>query len=295
MLEGIKTIPAPAEVRASLIRRSASQKIGRPTRKSRPFLLAAAVVAIIIAATLLLFARRNRLAGGDLSEPLRREQIVESVYGIGTVMANRSYQVKVGVANTIEDIYVQEGDSVFKGSRLLRLGGVVIRAPFPGTVTSLPHKTGENVFPGVPILGIVDLSDRYVVVSLEQRAAMRTRRGQRARLSFETMRGESYDGTVAASYSNEGNFLVRIDSPGLPPQILPGMTADVAIGVGENRRAIAIPVAAIAEGNVRVRRGSAAPFVAAIKTGVVDGARAEVLSGDVREGDRLVVPRKASP
>lgn len=171
---------------------------------------------------------------GSLSEPLARGSIVDSVYGIGTVMALRSYQIRSGVTSTIFDLYVNEGANVAKGAKLVNVDGHVYVAPFAGTVTDVPYKSGENVFASQSVLTIVDLRDRYVIVSLEQQAALRVRAGQAAKLSFDTRREHAYEGRVESVYSNDAGFLARISVRGLPDDVLPGMTADVAIAIRES-------------------------------------------------------------
>lgn len=253
---------------------------------------------LVIAAVLAGVAGLGMLArnqqGDTLSEPIQKGAIVESVYGIGTVTATKSFQLKLGVTSTIQRLLIKEGDQVKRGQPLVNLDGVVFNAPFDGTITLLPFKVGETVFPQSVILSIVDLQDRYALVTLEQQAALRVRRGQKARLSFDSMREQSYDGLVEAIYSNDNNFFVRIGIAGLPPQILPGMTADVAIGISEHRDALIVPVAAIDAGKVYVKRGIGTTTVE-VKTGIVDGAKAEIVSGDLREGERVVIRKKVAP
>ena len=166
----------------------------------------------------------------------------------------------------------------------------MISAPFDGTVTALPVKVGENVFAQTVVLELTDLQDRYVTVSLEQRAAIRVRRGQTARLSFENMRDTALAGTVESVYSRAGDFLVRIEVPDLPTQILPGMTADVAINIRQRSGALLVPVAAIREGSVAVKRDGIVPVRVEVTTGLADGAFAEVTAGDLKPGDRVIVP-----
>lgn len=226
-----------------------------------------------------------------LSEPVRRDRIVESVYGIGTVRANRIFQLKPGIVTTISRLHVKEGDSVTEGQKLLELDrGMAFSAPFSGTVTSLPAREGENVFAQSVILELVDLKDRYVTVSLEQRAAVRVKKGQSARLSFENLRETAHAGRVESVYSSGNDFLVRIEAAELPAEILPGMTADVAIGINEHADALLVPVAAIQQGTVTVRRDGGKPFSTSVRIGIVDGALAEVLSGDLKPGDRVFLP-----
>lgn len=264
----------------------------RPARRRAR--LAAAGAALLALALLGLRLRTRRAAAHPLSEPLRRGRVVESVYGIGTVTAAKSFSLKPGVTTTIRGLWVKEGDEVARGQRLVDLDGATFAAPFAGTVTFAPFKIGETVFMQAIVVSVVDLRDRYVVVSLEQRASMRVRRGQKAKLSFENARERVYEGRVEAVYSNEGGFLVRIGVAGLAPEILPGMTADVAIAVDERDGVLTIPIAAIEDGRVRVMRpGAAKPLSIPVKTGLADEAAAEVVEGELGEGDRLVLPAPA--
>lgn len=230
-----------------------------------------------------------------LSDPIKRGSIVESVYGIGTVTAKNSYQLKLGVTSTVRRLFVAEGDTVTKGKKLIDFEGTeTFNAPFDGIITYLSVKPGETVFAQGIILKLVDLIDRYVVVSLEQRAAVRVRQGQRAKLNFENMREETFNGIVQSIYSHDSNFLVRIGVDSLPQQILPAMTADTTIAVGEHKDVLVIPTLAIDAGRVFVSDKNARPKAIEVKTGLVDGTMAEVLSGDLREGDRLYLRKQAA-
>src|SRR4051794_28976731 len=56
-----------------------------------------------------------------LSEPVGRGAIVDSVYGIGTVMARNSFQLRFGVTSIIQKIFVAEGDHIQRGQKLVAL------------------------------------------------------------------------------------------------------------------------------------------------------------------------------
>ena len=231
---------------------------------------------------------------GILSEPLVRGPIIQSVYGIGTVTANRSYQIKMGVIASINAIYVKEGDAVRKDQKLVRIDNVLYRAPFAGTVTFLPYKEGENVFTQLPILSLVDLSDRYLVVAFEQQGALQIHPGQRAIMSFDTLRDQNYIGGVQSVYSYNSSFLARVDVSTLPARILPDMVADVAIEIRTKPDALIIPAAALVRGKVWRKRGSEIPRPIEVKTGIADKDLVEIVSGDLKPGDRVLIKRKAS-
>ena len=251
------------------------------------------VVSFVVAVSALV-SRKISQAQGVVSEPLKRGTVVQSVYGIGTVTASKSFQIKSGITSTINGLYVLEGDTVKKGDLLLQVDLVKYRAPFDGVVTSMPNKQGENVFADVPMLILVDLSDRYVVVALEQQGALRVLKGQSAILSFDTMRESNFSGTVKSIYSNSINFLARIDIPNFPPKILPGMTADVAITIATHENVLLVPVAALEGGKFVWVKGVPAKKIE-VKTGIIDKAYAEVLSGDIKEGDQLLIRKQAGP
>lgn len=226
--------------------------------------------------------------GVQFESPVRGD-VVEAVYGLGSVTANRVYQLKVGVTTGIKKMHVRQGQTTAKGAPLVELDDAgVQRAPFSGLITEVRFNENENVFPQLPIVTLVDPGDLYIVVSLEQQAALRIRAGQKATLSFESLRGEKFEGRVRTVYPSDGQFLAQIDASGLPPQILPGMTVDVAIEVGRKQNVLLVPVRALSAGRVIIERDGKRRKIE-VKVGTVDGERAEVMSGDLLESDRLVV------
>ncbi|MBC7386188.1 MAG: efflux RND transporter periplasmic adaptor subunit [Cryobacterium sp.] len=232
---------------------------------------------------------------GSVSDPLKRGTVFDAIYGIGTVTAVRSYAIKPGVIATIQNLYVREGDFVHKGKLLARIDGAIYRSPFDGVVNFLPFKAGENIFTQLPVLVLTDLANRYVVVTLEQQGALRVRPGQKAKISFDSMRSRSFDGAIESVYSYNNSFLARIDVANLPKEILPDMTADIAIVIREIKDALIIPVSALEADSVWVKRGHSVPTQVKIKLGVVDGTMAEVVSGDLNPGDRLMIRNRLAP
>lgn len=219
--------------------------------------------------------------------------LIDMVYGLGTVMALRSYELRLGITNTIDRLHVREGEFVRKGAVMVRfVDGVTVRAPFAGTVTSLPFEEGENVFPQSVILTLVDLSRLYVSVAMEQRQIVRVREGQRANISLESLRNQRIVGRVRSVYPNQDQFLVWIDVPELPRGVLPGMTADAAIEVGSEERALLVPRAAVSEGAVTVIRDGERMEVPVTVGRVMTQRRtqwAEITSGNIEPEDGVVL------
>lgn len=209
--------------------------------------------------------------------PLVKGPIVEAIYGLGTVTSNREFRSKLGVSATLLKVFVKEGDRVKKGANLLKLSEqLTVTAPFDGTIISIPYKEGENVFPQAVLLWMVDLKDLYLSMTLEQSAALLVRKGQKVVLMFESQRNQKYSGTVDAVVPKDGQFVVNILVDSLPEGILPGMTADTSVTVGEKQDAILIPLKAIQGFKVKFKNDGKVQKQE-VKLGVVSGNIAELL------------------
>ncbi len=225
-------------------------------------------------------------------EIIKRGAIVESVYGIGTLTAERSLSIKSGVTSTIRHLYAKEGQIVEKGALLVDLEGIgEYKAPFSGTVVSAPFKEGETVYAQSIVMTIVDPSETYLSVSLEQQGALSLKSKLPVKISFDGLREQIFDGTVESIFSTGSDFLARINLNSLPKFILPGMTADVAIILQEKKDALLIPVAALELKEAVLTRNGKTIRVP-IHVGLIDGAYAEVLSGDVQVGDQAVIAKR---
>jgi hypothetical protein len=141
---------------------------------------------------------------------------------------------------------------------------------------------------------ITDMSESYILVTMEQQGALRVKVGQKALISFDSMRHVSFEGKVSAVYSYSSNFLARIDAVNLPESILPDMTCDVAIEIIEKSNALLIPVVAFENGHVWVKQKRSIPKKISVKLGVSDGTWAEVLSGELHVLDQVMIKTKAS-
>ncbi|MDR3606791.1 MAG: efflux RND transporter periplasmic adaptor subunit [Oligoflexia bacterium] len=254
---------------------------------------AAIIGAIIFAVSGAALAVRPQSGHSEL-QTVRHGSIVESVYGIGTLTAQRSLQIKSGVTTSIKRFYVKEGDAVKTGQRLVDLDGVgEFRAPFSGVVSSLSLKQGETVFSQTSVMTLTDMNDLYLSASIEQQGALKIKAGLPVKISFDGMRNKAFHGRVESVYSSGSDFLARISVQDLPASILPGMTADVAIVLAKKESVLLVPVAALDGDQLDVRRGSNRLTVH-VKLGLIDGSVAEVISGDLKEGDQVVVKTRAS-
>ena len=250
----------------------------------------AATAVVIIAAAVAMYIVQSRKT--EYVSP-KYGPIVEAIYGLGKVKTDGVFEVKLGVIKTIEKLYVREGDIVKKGAPLIRFeGDLLFRAPFAGTITNTPFHEDQYVFPQQVAVRMEDLATKYIEVSLEQQGALRVKAGLPVRVVFESIRGEVLTGKVSAVFSRNDEFLAHIDVP-LADNVLPGMTADVAIEVDRKEKVLLVPLSAISDGRIKIRRDGNRKIVK-LKIGSVDGNWAEVLEGDIELDDKIIVSRSGA-
>lgn len=248
--------------------------------------------AILTFAALAVYFTRDYLQNKNYSRVKPRTGVItEAIYGLGKVKSNHRFEVKLGVLSTIKKVFVREGDKVIKNQRLVLLdSGVTIVSPIAGTVTLVAADDGETVLPQIPIIRVEDLHDRYLELSLEQDGILRIRKGQTALVSFEALRGEVLSGTVSALFPKEDEFMAHVEINNLREHILPGMTADVSVEVGQVH-GLLIPIRAVKNGFVSVERDNRIEKVK-IEIGLSDNLSVEVKGDSIRPDDDILLPKE---
>jgi len=217
--------------------------------------------------------------------------ITEVIYGLGTVQSENKFSFKVGTTKTLKELFIQEGDSVSKGQKLLRFDdGMIIHSPLTGYVTSAPFNPGENVFQDRPVIEVQDLKNLYLETKLDQQSAMRVKKNLKARINFENLKQKFFPGEVVSIYPSQSQFIAKIKMNEYPAEILPGMTADVAIEVANKESAILIPAKAIHGGQVIVKRQGHTEKLK-VTTGIMDQEWAEETSGSVHSDDQILIKK----
>ncbi len=213
--------------------------------------------------------------------------VVESIYGLGTVTADQIYHFRSGVVLEVRKIFVKEGELVQPNDPLAQLENNVMRSKIHGTVTAVAIREGELVPPQIPLITVTNLEHLYLEVSLEQQSVLRVQKDQRVLISFETLRNENFNGIVKSVYPRDNQFIVRIELKDWPAGVLPGMTADAAIIVGEKKDALLIPLRSLVAGKVTRLRNRKKELIS-VKLGVIDGEWAEVVSDNINIDDELI-------
>jgi len=173
-----------------------------------------------------------------------------------------------------------------------------LRAPFAATVTEVKSLPGDMVNPGTVSFRIDDLSHLLVDVDIPEVDINRIQIGQAVNLSFDAITDRQYTGEVievarvGSTAQGVVNFKVTIELTDADEAVRPGMTAAVNIIVEQLDDVLLVPNRAVrSSGGQRVvyvlRLGIPTPVP--VEIGATSDLVSELLPGEVKEGDVLVL------
>jgi RND family efflux transporter MFP subunit len=181
-------------------------------------------------------------------------------------------------------------------------------APFAGTVSGKYFENGE-MFSGAPntaagkaaILSLVQTSRLKALVNVAERYYPQIKQGLKVAISTDMYPGEPFEGTVTAIYPmidpGSRTFRIEVAVPNPDGRLRPGMFARAGMELAQVQ-AFVIPSIAVLklqgsnerylflEENGRARRVS-------VELGDRYDDMLEILSDEIREGDRLIVAGQA--
>jgi len=133
----------------------------------------------------------------------------------------------------------------------INLGYATIRAPVNGTVVNRAVTVGETVAASIssPVLYTIanDLSRMQVLATVDESDIGMISNGQKATFTVGAYPGLTFEGTVSqirlapVTIQNVTNYTVVIDVNNADLKLLPGMTADVSVDVGNARNVLRVP------------------------------------------------------
>lgn len=175
----------------------------------------------------------------------------------------------------------------------------VLTAPFDGIVTSIQVQPGDVVQPGTVALTIEDQSSMYITGQVSEMDINRLSVGQLVEINLDAIYGTTYYGKIieigGSGESQQGvvNFPVRIEMASRDDAVRSGMTAMLRVMAEEVKDALLVPNAAVrvldGERVVYVDRGKPLPEPVTIQLGVSSETMSQVLSGDLKEGDTIIL------
>jgi HlyD family secretion protein len=200
-------------------------------------------------------------------------------------------------------------------SARVNLGYTNIVSPVDGTVVSRNITVGQTVAASfqTPTLFLIasDLTKMEVDASVSESDIGRVSNGSTASFSVEAYPDHPFQGLVTEvrqapqTVQNVVTYDVVINAPNPDRLLKPGMTANVHITVDARQNALIVPDQALrfspgASGGGGGRQGgvgqdrvwvlqSGQPVQVPVKVGLNNGTQAEILSGNLQPGDRVIV------
>ena len=173
-----------------------------------------------------------------------------------------------------------------------------IRASFAGVITQIESKSGDQTTPGTLAFRLDDLSKILVDVQISEVDINRIQIGQSVNMIFDAIPNQEYHGSVTVvalvgtTSQDVVDFSVTLELVDPDQAVKAGMTAAVNIVVDQLEDALLVPNRAvrILEGKrvVYLLRGDV-PDPVEIQLGASSEAYSEVIGGELKEGDPIVL------
>ncbi len=178
------------------------------------------------------------------------------------------------------------------------LDQINLESPFNGTITEVDNRSGDQTTPGMTAFRVDDLSRLLVDVQVTEVDINHIRTGLPAMMTFDAIPDKEFSGKVAevarvgTPVQGVVNFKVTIELNNVDGTVRPGMTAAVNIVTDfvENTLLVENRAVRLRDGKhvVYVLRNGV-PQVVTIELGLTSDTASQVASGDLKEGDLLVL------
>ncbi len=180
------------------------------------------------------------------------------------------------------------------------LDSAFITAPFDGVISEVLVKPGDQVSPGSIAFKLDDLSRLLVDVEVSEVDINRIEVGQDAVLTFDAVLAKEYHGLVTdvalvgTTSAGVVSFKVTIELLDADEDVRAGMTSGVSLVVSEVENVLLVPNRAVrvlnGERVVYILEANAiAPTSVVIELGVSSDTYSEVVGGELKEGDEIVL------
>jgi len=207
----------------------------------------------------------------------------------------------------------------------VELERLTIRAPFAGVIADISIELGEWTTPSPPALPVppvIDLLDRdsiYVRAPMDEVDSARLHPGQRARVTIDSHRGESFDGTVGRiavfvldleAQNRTVDVEVELTDRALAASLKTGTSADVEVILDVRENVLRVPTGSLFDGNHVLALGDDGVLeerelvlglrnwnFTEVASGVAAGERivASLDRPEIRAGARVVVAAEGAP
>jgi RND family efflux transporter MFP subunit len=245
----------------------------------------------------------TRVLGVSKKEPgLVPQQEVDEVHSRDLVAEAQISAARSHVTAGEQRIHVAQAEQArFKTMALYE----TITAPFAGVITQRYANTGSLIQAGtssqaVPVVRVSQNGLLRLALPVPESSVPQIHLGEPVEVRVPAL-NRSFPGKVARFVdkvdSATRTMKTEVDVPNPSLVLVPGMYAQVDLTTEEHRDALAVPVEAVAvvSGAARVMTvtASGAIHVVPVVTGIETAQQVEIKSGDLKEGDRVVIGSRA--
>ncbi len=183
------------------------------------------------------------------------------------------------------------------------LAKTAIIAPFSGVVLDITTEVGEWISPsppGVfipPVVDLIDPDSLYVEAPLDEADVARVRAGLPVRITMDAFRGRSFPGRLSyissfvetrQEQSRTLDVEAVFEERDLPPNLLPGLSADIEVILDAKDGILRLPTYALLEGDRALVVRKDRLVEVKVTAGVHNWEYTEIVSGLI-SGERVVV------
>jgi membrane fusion protein, macrolide-specific efflux system len=256
--------------------------------------------------------------------PAARASLAVTILSTGVVKPENKLEIKPPIAGRVESVLVREGAKVRKGQTLAWMSSTERAAMLDAATARGPEelKKWEELYRPTPILAPINgtiiqrnvesgqtfatndavlvMSDRLTVkAQVDETDLAQIKLGQKASIGLDAYSGEEITGTVdqiaydATTVNNVTTYVVDVLPDRTPPHMRSGMTANVTFVVNARENVLTVPADAVKveEGKMTVLvedPQTKQPVKRAVRTGVSDGKKTEILEG-LEAGEPVLV------
>ncbi len=119
-----------------------------------------------------------------------------------------------------------------------------VKAPFSGSIDSIPVKEGEFAMTGMQLVRVVNLNNLYIKADVSERYVGKFKKGDRARVylpAFEEYIDSSIDAVSDVIHPENRTFTAEVSLQNLRHQVKPNMVVVVELTDYKNENATVIP------------------------------------------------------
>ncbi len=245
-----------------------------------------------------LFVLDPALANASLREAQAMAEVARTALRRADSMGAKSLISKAEIDKLRGDAAVMDARAA---SARTRLSKTQIRAPFAGHAGLRDVSVGEFVNSGQALVTVVRLDPIEVDFSLPETQLAQVAVGQKIEIGFDAFRERRFTGEVVAVdpviNPTSRSARVRARIANTDGMLRPGLSARLALNVGEPRSALLLPEQALLQaGDVRfvytIKDGKAKKVI--VQTGRRLPGEIEIVSG-LMEGDQVITAGQAKP